>query len=87
MAEKTTSIDPKILLWFQELSGTLSPKVSAVKRTCPASYKMIITCATDCPMRSVIINGGGTTSDSLAQGPLHMAKGRYVKGIAAMLKK
>ena len=51
------------------------------------SYKMMITCATDCPMRSVIISGGGAMSDSLAQGLLHMANGHYIKGIAAMLKK
>ena len=51
------------------------------------SYKMMLTCATDCPMRSVIISGGGAMSDSLAQGLLHMANGHYIKGIAAMLKK
>ena len=51
------------------------------------SYKMMLTCATDCPMRSVIISGGGAMSDSLAQGLLHMANGHYIKGLAAMLKK
>lgn len=51
------------------------------------SYKMMLTCATDCPMRSVIISGGGAMSDSLAQGLLHMANGHYIKGIAALLKK
>lgn len=51
------------------------------------SYKMMLTCATDCPMRSVIISGGGAMSDSLALGLLHMANGHYIKGLAAMLKK
>ena len=51
------------------------------------SYKMMLTCTTDCPMRSVIISSGGTMSDSLAQGLLHMANGHYIKGLAAMLKK
>ncbi len=50
-------------------------------------YKMMLTCATDCPLRSTIISGGGAMSDSLAQGLLHMANGHYIKGIAAMLKK
>ena len=50
------------------------------------AYRMMITCSTDCPMRSVIISSGGTMSDSLAQGLLHMANGRYFKGLAAMLK-
>ncbi len=51
------------------------------------AYRMTLTCATDCPMRSVIISGGGAMSDSLAQGLLHMANGHYIKGLAAMLKK
>ncbi len=51
------------------------------------SYKMMLTCSTDCPLRSTIISGGGAMSDSLAQGLLHMANGHYIKGIAAMLKK
>ena len=51
------------------------------------SYKMMITCATDCPMRSVIISGGGAMSDTLAHGLLHMANGHYIKGLATMLKK
>ena len=51
------------------------------------AYRMMITCSTDCPMRSVIISSGGTMRDSLAQGLLHMANGRYFKGLAAMLKK
>lgn len=51
------------------------------------AYRMTLTCATDCPMRSVIISSGGTMSDSLAQGLLHMANGHYFKGLAAMLKK
>ena len=51
------------------------------------AYRMMLTCATDCPMRSVIISGGGAMSDSLAQGLLHMANGHYIKGIIVMLKK
>lgn len=39
------------------------------------SYRMMLTCATDCPMRSVVISSGGAMSDSLAQGLLHMANG------------
>ena len=51
------------------------------------SYRMMLTCATDCPMRSVVISSGGMMSESLARGMLHMANGRYVKGFLAMLKK
>lgn len=51
------------------------------------SFRMMLTCATDCPMRSAVISSGGVMSDSLAQGMLHMANGHYIKGILAMLKK
>ena len=51
------------------------------------AYRMMLTCATDCPMRSVVISSGGMMSDSLAQGMIHMANGHYIKGILAMLKK
>lgn len=51
------------------------------------AYRMMITCATDCPMRSVVLSSGGMMSNSLAKGLLHMANGRYIKGVLAMLKK
>ncbi|MBQ9148836.1 MAG: glycoside hydrolase family 3 C-terminal domain-containing protein [Oscillospiraceae bacterium] len=51
------------------------------------AYRMMITSAVDCPMRSVVINGCGMMSDSLARGLLQMANGHYIKGILRMLKK
>lgn len=51
------------------------------------AYRMMLTCAVECPMRAVIISGGGAMSDSLAAGLLHMANGHIIRGIAAMLKK
>lgn len=51
------------------------------------AYKMMITCATDCPMRSAVISSGGAMNDSLAEGMLQMANGHFFKGIAAMMKK
>lgn len=51
------------------------------------AFKMVMVCAVDCPLRAVVINAGGTMSDSLAQGLLEMANGHYIRGIKAMLKK
>ncbi len=51
------------------------------------SFKMMMVCATDCPLRASVISSGGVMSDSLAQGLLEMANGHYVRGIKAMLKK
>lgn len=49
------------------------------------SYRMMLICATDCPLRAVIINSGGSMTDSVAVGLLHMANGHYLKGIRCFL--
>lgn len=51
------------------------------------AFKMMMVCATDCPLRASVINSGGAMSDSLAEGLLEMANGHYIRGIKAMLKK
>jgi len=51
------------------------------------AFKMMMACATDCPLRAVVINGSGAMSDSLAKGLLEMANGHYIRGIKAMLKR
>ena len=45
------------------------------------AYRMTLTCATDCPMRAVIINSSGSMTDSVAEGLLHMANGHFLKGL------
>lgn len=45
------------------------------------AFKMMIVCATDCPLRATIISSGGAVSDSLAKGLLQMANGHYIRGI------
>ncbi len=51
------------------------------------AFKMMMVCATDCPMRSVIISSGGMMKENLAKGLLAMANGHYLKGIKEMLSK
>lgn len=51
------------------------------------AFKMMMVCATDCPLRATIISAGGAMSDSLAKGLLEMANGHYIRGIKAMLEK
>ena len=50
------------------------------------AFKMMLLTATDCPMRAIVINSNGTMNDSLAKGMLHMANGKFFKGIAAIVK-
>ena len=72
---------------YKVTEGIVAKGFGGKKDLSDPSYKMMLTCATDCPMRSVVISSGGMMSDSLAQGMLHMANGHYIKGILAMLKK
>ncbi|MGN1026310.1 MAG: glycoside hydrolase family 3 C-terminal domain-containing protein, partial [Faecousia sp.] len=48
------------------------------------AYRMMLICATDCPMRSVIINSSGSMNDAMAEGLLHMANGHYLKGLKCL---
>ena len=72
---------------YKVTENIVSKSFGGKKDLSDPAYRMMLTCATDCPMRSVVISSGGTMSDSLAKGLLHMANGHYLKGLAAMLKK
>ena len=72
---------------YKVTEGIIAKSFGGKKDLSDPAYRMMLTCATDCPMRSVVISSGGMMSDSLAKGMLHMANGHFIKGIAAMLKK
>ena len=72
---------------YKITEGIVAKSFGGKKDMSDPAYRMMITCATDCPMRSVVISSGGAMNDSLAKGMLHMANGHYLKGIAAMIKK
>ncbi|MBO5716301.1 MAG: glycoside hydrolase family 3 C-terminal domain-containing protein [Clostridia bacterium] len=65
----------------------ISKGIDGKKDMSNPTYKMMITSAVDCPMRSAVINSGGMMSESLARGMVLMANGKPIKGIAAMMKK
>ncbi|MDE7299617.1 MAG: beta-glucosidase, partial [Lachnospiraceae bacterium] len=50
------------------------------------AFKMMMVCATDCPLRAMVISSGGVVADAVAHGLLEMANGHYIRGIKAMLK-
>lgn len=72
---------------YKVTEGIVAKSFGGKKDMSDPAYRMMLTCATDCPMRSVVISSGGMMSDSLAEGLLHMANGHYIKGLRAMLKK
>lgn len=49
-------------------------------------FKMMVICSTDCPLRSSVINSGGTLSHKMGKAFLEMANGRWIKGIKILIK-
>lgn len=49
------------------------------------AFRMMLSGAVDCPMRVVTINTSGKVGENIARGLLHMANGRFFKGLATML--
>lgn len=85
MEMKDSSLIMKIQ--YKVTENIIAKDFSGKKNLSDPAYRMTLICATDCPLRSVIISGGGAMTDRLAAGLLLMANGHYLKGIAAMLKK
>ena len=65
----------------------ISKGIEGKKDMSNPTYKMMLTSAADCPMRSAVINSGGMMGESLARGMVLMANGKPIRGIAAMMKK
>ena len=77
------------MMWIQYIVTKIiiSKGIEGKKDMSNPTYKMMITSAVDCPMRSAVINSGGMMGESLARGMVLMANGKFIKGIAAMMKK
>ena len=77
------------MMWVQYLvtKSIVSKGIEGKKDMSNPTYKMMITSAVDCPMRSAVINSGGMMGESLARGMVLMANGKLIKGIVAMIKK
>ena len=72
---------------YMVTKSIISKGIEGKKDMSNPTYKMMLTSAVDCPMRSAVINSGGMMGESLARGMVLMANGKFFKGIAAMMKK
>ena len=72
---------------YMVTKSIVSKGIKGKKDMSNPTYKMMITSAVDCPMRSAVINSGGMMGESLARGMVLMANGKIFRGIAAMMKK
>lgn len=71
---------------YKVTENIISKDYGGKKDMSDPAYRMTMICATDCPMRAVVINSGGSMSDSLAEGLLQIANGHYLKGIKRFCK-
>ncbi|MDE7172220.1 MAG: beta-glucosidase [Oscillospiraceae bacterium] len=85
MEMKGSSLVMKIQYKITE--GIIAKGFGGKKDYSDPAFKMMMTCATDCPMRATVISAGGSMTDALAQGLVEMANGHFIRGIRAMLKK
>ena len=85
MEMKDSSLVMKIQ--YKVTEGIIAKSFGGKKDYSDPAFKMMMICATDCPLRATVISAGGSMSDELAQGLLEMANGHMIRGIRAMLKK
>ena len=85
MEMKDSSLVMKIQ--YKVTEGIIAKSFGGKKDYSDPAFKMMMVCATDCPMRAVVISAGGAMTDGLAQGLVEMANGRIIRGIRAMMKK
>jgi beta-glucosidase len=51
------------------------------------TFKMMMVCSADAPLRAMVITSGGVLTEPLAHGLLAMANGHYLQGLCALLKR
>ena len=49
------------------------------------SCRMMVTCATDCPLRTSVINSGGALNDAQAACLLELANGRPLRALRRLI--
>ena len=79
MEMKDSSLIMKIQ--YKVTENIIAKNFGGKKDLSDPSYRMMLICATDCPLRSVIISSSGSMTDSMAAGLLHMANGQFLKGL------
>ena len=68
---------------YKVTEGIIAKSFGGKRDMSDPAFKMMMVCATDCPMRSVVISSGGAMNDTLAKFMLLMANGIFgrIKGL------
>ena len=64
---------------YKVTEGIIAKSFGGKRDMSDTAFKMMMVCATDCPMRSAIISSGGAMNDALAKFMLFMANGIFSK--------
>lgn len=72
---------------YKVTEGIIARSFGGKKNYSDPAFKMMMTCATDCPLRATVISAGGAMTDGVAQGLVEMANGHFLRGLKAMLKR
>lgn len=72
---------------YKVTEGIVAKSFGGKKDYSDPAFKMMLTCATDCPLRASVISAGGAMTDEAAQGLVDMANGHFIQGVKKMLKK
>ena len=70
---------------YKVTEGIIAKGFGGKKDYSDPAFKMMMVCATDCPLRATVISAGGSMTDALARGLVEMANGHFIRGIRAML--
>ena len=70
---------------YKVTEGIIAKSFGGKRDMSDPAFKMMMVCATDCPMRSVIISSGGAMNDTLAKLMLLMANGLFTSGLKGLL--
>lgn len=79
MEMKDSSLVMKIQ--YKVTENIISKQCGGTKDMADPQFRMMFLSATDCPLRSAVINSGGKMGDALGRGLLHMANGHFLKGL------
>lgn len=72
---------------YKVTEGIVAKSFGGKKDYSDPAFKMMMTCATDCPLRATVISAGGAMTDELAQGLVEMANGHLIQGLKKLLKR
>ena len=73
-------------LQYQLTRGVLALLAGGRQDPGDPAFKMMLACAVDCPLRSIVINTGGRIPERVVHGLLELANGRWLGGLRAVLK-